>query len=65
MLGEWLIGAACIMLVYLVVVNWRIEAREKKKAVQGTAGLDQEKHGAEVAPSLWGIIYMTDSEQPK
>ena len=32
MLGEWLIGAACITLVYLVVMNWRIEARERKQS---------------------------------
>jgi hypothetical protein len=30
--GECLIGAACILLVYLVVVNWKTAARERKQS---------------------------------
>jgi len=31
-LKEWLIGAACILLVYLVVVNWQTAACERKQS---------------------------------
>jgi hypothetical protein len=46
MLEEWLIGAACILLVYLVLVNWKTAARERKQSREFRDWI-RRNHGAE------------------
>jgi hypothetical protein len=46
MLEEWLIGAACILLVYLVLVNWKTAARERKQSRELRDWI-RRNHGAE------------------